>query len=204
MIKVCDFIHDDNKTKEELLENIEIKKTSFKDAYKIIQILHKCFGIENEQEALRQLLYSKADLDNSVKLVDKRDGTIYGILIFSDYDITYGSPLQSYNYDLWDYLSRIKKQLNGYAFILDKRLRGTNFHKDMLMFNIDYIKQYDLIWLAVEHTLNTDNYWKRFGFEEILSIDEAKFYVKSFDKKRMLEIFILKTLSENYEKDYNK
>lgn len=43
MIKLCDFIQNDNKTKEELINNIEIQKTSFKDAYEIIKILHKCF-----------------------------------------------------------------------------------------------------------------------------------------------------------------
>ena len=94
------------------------------------------------------------------------------------------------------------KQLNGHSFIIDERLRGTTIHKQMLFHNMEYIKQFDMIWLAVEHTLKTDNYWKRFGFEEILSIDEAKFYVKCFDKKRMLEIFILKALTE-YEKDNN-
>ena len=71
------------------------------------------------------------------------------------------------------------------------------------MFNMEYINQYDLVWLAVEHTLGTDNYWKRLGFEEILSIDEAKFYVLTKNKKDMLEIFILKALSEN-ENNYNK
>ena len=68
---------------------------------------------------------------------------------------------------------------------------------------MDFIKQYDLIWLGVEDSLNTDNYWKRFGFEEILSIDEAKFYVKTNNEKHMLPIFILKALTENNENDYN-
>lgn len=72
----------------------------------------------------------------------------------------------------------------------------------MLLYNIDYINQFDLIWLGVEKSLKTDNYWKRLGFEEILDIEEAKFYIKTKDKKDMLNIFILKTLSEN-EKDYN-
>lgn len=72
----------------------------------------------------------------------------------------------------------------------------------MLLYNIDYINQFDLIWLGVEKSLKTDNYWKRLGFEEILDIEEAKFYIKTKDKKDMLNIFILKTLSEN-EKNYN-
>ena len=72
----------------------------------------------------------------------------------------------------------------------------------MLLYNIDYINQFDLIWLGVEKSLKTDNYWKRLGFEEILDIEEAKFYIKTKDKKDMLEIFILKALSEN-ENNYN-
>lgn len=202
MITICNQINTDNKTKDELLENVIIEKTTFKDAAKIISILHNCFGISSEQEALRQLLYSKADLDNSVKLIDKRDGQIYGLLIFSEFNIIDGSPLRHINYDLAEYISKLK-QVNGHSFILDERLRGTTLHKKMLMFNMEYINQYDLVWLAVEHTLGTDNYWKRLGFEEILSIDEAKFYVLTKNKKDMLEIFILKALSEN-ENNYNK
>lgn len=43
MINICGHIQDDNKTKEELLENVIIEKTSYKDAYQIIQILSNCF-----------------------------------------------------------------------------------------------------------------------------------------------------------------
>lgn len=43
MINICGQIQDDNKTKEELLENVIIEKTSYKDAYQIIQILSNCF-----------------------------------------------------------------------------------------------------------------------------------------------------------------
>lgn len=43
MITICNQINEDGKTKEELLENVIIEKTSFKDAYQIINILHNCF-----------------------------------------------------------------------------------------------------------------------------------------------------------------
>lgn len=110
---------------------------------------------------MRQLLYSNADLDNSVKLIDKRDGNIYGLLILSEYNIANGSPLNMYNNDLAHYLSNFK-QINGHSFIIDERLRGTTIHKQMLLYNMEYIKQFDMVWLAVEHSLGTDNYWKRF------------------------------------------
>ena len=140
-------------------------------------------------------------MDNSVKLIDKRDGKIYGLLIFSEYNISNGSPLREFNYDLWQYFYNVK-QINGHSFVIDERLRGTKLDKKMLLYNMDYITQFDLIWIGVEKSLKTDNYWKRLGFEEILDIEEAKFYIKTKDKKDMLNIFILKTLSEN-EKDYN-
>lgn len=148
------------------------------------------------------MLYSKADLDNSVKLVDNRDGKIYGLLIFSDYSISNGSPLVSHNYWL-NHLLGGYKQVNGHSFIIDERLRGTNFDKKMLFFNIDYLKKYDLIWIAVDKTLKSQNYWKRLGFEEILDINEANFYVNSFNKNILSLIFIFKAISEN-EKDNNR
>lgn len=147
------------------------------------------------------MLYSKADLDNSVKLIDKRDNKIYGLLIFSEYPINIGSPIEFINPILSSYLKNYK-QLNGHSFIIDERLRGTTFDKRMLLFNMEFLEKYDLIWMGVEKSLKTHNYWKRLGFEEILDIDEAKFYIKRLNKKSMLDIFILKALSEN-ENDYN-
>lgn len=43
MIEICNKIQDDNKSKEELLENVIIEKTSYDDAYQIIDILSNCF-----------------------------------------------------------------------------------------------------------------------------------------------------------------
>ena len=202
MIDVCDYLHDDNKTKEDLLNHVKIVKTTYEDAYDIITILNSCFGVRSKEEALQQLLYSKADLDNSVKVIDERDGKIYGILILSEYPIEVGSPIRHFNYDLANHLSRYK-QLNGHSFILDERLRGTTIHKKMLLFNKEFIDKYDIVWCAVEKSLKSHNYWKHLGFEEILDIDEAKFYIKPKNKTLMLEIFIIKLLSEQHEKDNN-
>lgn len=201
MIDICDFLHDDDKTKEDLLNHVKIEKTTYKDAYKIISILHSCFGVDSEESALRQLLFSNADLDNSVKVIDERDGKIYGLLIFCKFPIHIGSPLMHYNNELANYLMKYS-QINGHSFILDERLRGTSIDKKMLLFNNEYLKQFDIIWCAVEKDLKSHSYWKKLGFEEILNIDEAKFYIKPLNKKLMLEIFIIKLLSER-EKNYN-
>ena len=53
--KQINNLHTDGKTKEELLEHIEITKTSYSDVVEILDILSKTFNID-EREALRQLL----------------------------------------------------------------------------------------------------------------------------------------------------
>ena len=200
MIDVCDNLQDDNKTKTELLENIEICNTTYKDAYQIISILESCFGVDSKEEALRQLLFSKADLDKSIKVIDKRDGKIYGFLILSEFNITNGTPIMSIDYDLGEFLMGFK-QLNGHSFIIDSRLRGTHVHKEMIDKCKEYSNEFDFIWCGVESTLKTNNYWKRLGFEELFNIPQAKFYIKPINKKLKLDILIIKMLKEKYEKN---
>lgn len=195
--------YDDNKTSQELLENIEVSLTTYRDARIIVQVLCKAFNIPSIEEALRQLVFSKADLNNSVKAYDKRDGKIYGILIFSEFNINQGSPLQFVNPQLSNFLNG-SKQVNGHSFVIDERLRGTNLDKKMLLFQKEYLKKYDIIWCGVENGLNTHSYWKRLGFIEAFNNHQAKFYIKSFDKNTMLQILILKMLNESHEKSYHK
>jgi hypothetical protein len=196
MIQKCNLLHNDNKTREELLNHIKICKTSYKDAYQILNILMKAFNIPSDAEALRQLLYTNANLDESVKVIDERDGKIYGLLILCDHPIQKGSPIFGQSYDLSMYLNKYS-QLHGFAFVIDERIRGERLHRDILQYNMAYISQFDFIWCAVENELKSHNYWKRLGFEEVLCNRDAKFYIKFFDKKRMLEIFMIKMFTEN-------
>lgn len=188
--------YDDNKTKNELIDNCIICKTSYSDVTDIVKILSKSFSIYSEREVVRQLLYSNADLDNSVKLIDKRDGKIYGLLIFSKFPINVGSPIINVNCLLNDYLSKFK-QVNGHSFIIDIRLRGTSLDKKMLYYQKDYIDKYDFIWCGVEKELKTHKYWEYLGFIKLFETDEAIFYIYPKDKKMLLDIFILKILSQN-------
>ena len=94
------------------------------------------------------------------------------------------------------YLTQFK-QVNGFAFIIDERLRGTDVHKDMVMYNMSYLEGFDFVWCGVEKNLKSHNYWLRLGFEEIARNCDASFYIKFFNKKRMLEIFIIKMLFLN-------
>lgn len=181
MIDLCNTLVDNGLTKEEILQNIEIVSTSYEDAPKITELLARCFALPGQEEALRQLIYSNARLDFSVKAIDKRNGDIYGFLIFSDFPLHVGSPILHLNARLGGFLVQFK-QLNGHSFIIDERLRGTGVDKKMLEFQKDFIDEYDMVWCAVEKDLKSHGYWKRLGFKELFRIPDASFYAIFNDK----------------------
>ena len=175
MIDIHNILVDNGLQKEEILQNIEVVSTSYEDAPKLTELLAKCFDLPNQEIALRQLLYANARLDKSVKAIDKRNGDIYGFLIFCDFPIHIGSPILHVNPKLGGFLAQFK-QLNGHSFILDERLRGTGIDKKMLALQKEFIDEYEFTWAAVERDLKSHNYWKRLGFKELFSIPEATFY----------------------------
>ncbi|MBR6516111.1 MAG: hypothetical protein IKT40_04575 [Bacilli bacterium] len=172
-----DLFHDDNKTKKELLDNIEIRKTDYNDINDIIEIMQNNFNIKTKEFVIQQLLFSNVFIKESIKVIDKRDNKIYGILLLSRFNIDKGSPIKMENLELANKLSDLT-QLNGFAFVIDKRLRNTKIDKEILNFNKEYIDKFDFIWCAVDKSLKSQNYWKRLGFEEIININEANFYIK--------------------------
>ena len=196
-----DYFYEDNKKIDELIQNCIVTSTTYSDVFEIVKILSKSFNINSKQEVVRQLLYSKADLDNSVKIIDKRDNKIYGLLIFSEFNINEGSPILLNNNKLGKYLSNYT-QINGYSFIIDKRLRNTSFDKLMLDYCKDFVNEFDFIWCGVEKKLKSHNYWQRLGFVNILKTNDADFYIYSNNKKMLLDIFILKTISDNVKNNY--
>lgn len=203
MIDLCNRLVDNNLTRDELLPHIEIVSTTYGDAPALTELLAKCFNLPfGQEEALRQLLYSNAQLDNSVKVVDKRNGDIYGFLIFSMFPLHIGSPIMHENARLGGFLIQFK-QINGHSFILDERLRGTGIDKKMLYFKKDFLDEFDLIWCAVESTLKTNSYWKRLGFKELFKIPQATFYVM-FNKKTFSDDIYNITGQLKDEEDYNK
>ena len=194
-----EYLHEDGKNTKELMEYVILEKTSYDDTIQILEILSKSFNI-SEKEALHQLLYSNADLNNSVKLVDTRDNKIYGLLVFSLFNIQNGSPIIGLNQTLSNFLTH-SKQLNGHSFVIDKRLRGQGFDKKMLLFQQDYINQFDFIWCGVEKDLKSHKYWEKLGFLPIMDDGKGVFYIKTTNTKEMLGIFIIKMLSQ-YENNY--
>ena len=187
MIDLCNKLVDNDLTRENLLERVEIRKTSVEDLEQVCKVLAKSFNLSSYLEALFQLENSKARLDESVKLVDKETGDIYGLLIFTEYPIDRGSPIRMVERDISEYMSDYK-QVNGHSFIIDERLRNSGIDKKMLHFNTEFLAEnYDLIWIGVEIDLRSHKYWERLGFTEVFRIPEAVFYLMPLSKKMINE-----------------
>ena len=186
MIDLCNILVNNGLTKEEILQNIEIVSTSYEDAPKITELLARCFDLPNQETALRQLIYSDARLDKSVKVIDKRNGDIYGFLLFSNFPIHVGSPLLHLNPRLGEFLAQFS-QINGHSFIIDERLRGTGIDKKMLYLQKEFLDEYDMIWAAVEKSLKSVPYWHKLGFVDIFKDANATF-LGFFKDKKIIEI----------------
>jgi hypothetical protein len=187
MIDLCNKLVDNDLTKKDLLEKVEIQKTKKDDLEQICKTLAKAFDLSSDAEALQQLTQSNALLDESIKLVDKENGDIYGLLMFCENPIKVGSPISFLESGLTEYLDAYT-QVNGHSFIIDERLRGTHLDKKMLWHNIKFLSEnYDLIWIGVERDLKTHEYWKRLGFVEVFEIPEAIFYLAPLSEKMISE-----------------
>ena len=203
MIDLCNRLVDNGLTKEEILQNIEITSTSYEDAPKITELLSKCFALPNQEAALRQLIYSDALLDKSVKAIDKKTGDIYGFLIFCNFPIHVGSPILHINPRLGGFLVQFK-QINGHSFIIDERLRGTGIDKKMLKLQKEFLDEYELIWCAVEKDLKSHGYWKRLGFKELFKIPEASFYAIFNDNLISDDIYCIINELKDEENHYKR
>lgn len=182
-IDLCNKLVNNDLTKNDLLERVEIQKTSKNDLDKICKTLAKAFDLESEGEAYQQLTQSNALLDESIKLVDKDTKEIYGLLMFCEFPIKIGSPILFFESELAQYLDDFI-QVNGHSFIIDERLRGTNLDRKMLYFNIKFLAEnYDFIWIGVEKSLNSLPYWHHLGFIDVFEIDEATFLALPLSKK---------------------
>ena len=188
-IDLCNKLVDNNLTKNDLLEKVEIKKTSKDDLEQICKTLAKAFDLSSDAEAFQQLIQSNALLDESIKLVDKETSEIYGLLMFCEYPIKVGTPIMFEEPNLGKYFDEFK-QVNGHSFIIDERLRGTNLDKKMLFHNIKFLRDnYDFIWIGVEKDLATHGYWKRLGFIEVFNIPQATFYLAPLSEK-MVSLYL--------------
>jgi hypothetical protein len=182
-IDVCNRLIDNDLTRKNLLERVEIKKTSEEDFDNICKTIAKAFDLKSPGEAAMQLLHSHVLIDESIKLVDKETDEIYGLLMFCEYPVSVGTPLLQINENLAKFLDEFK-QVNGHSFVIDERLRGIGFDKKMLFHNIKFFaKNYDFIWCGVEYSLKSHQYWKKLGFIEIFDIPEATFYMLPFNEK---------------------
>jgi len=190
LIDLCNKLVNNDLSRKDLLERVEVKKTSKDDLDQICKTLAKAFDLSSDAEAFQQLIQSNALLDESIKLVDKENGDIYGLLMFCEYPIKVGSPISFEEPNLSQYLDNFS-QVNGHSFIIDERLRGTNLDKKMLFHNIKFLSDnYDFIWMGVEESLGTFRYWERIGFTEIFRIPQAVFYLAPLSQKMIKEYLL--------------
>ena len=190
MIDLCNKLIDNELTQKELLERVEIRKTSLEDLVPICKTLAKAFDLSCDAEAYQQLCQSKVLLDESIKLVDKETNEIYGLLIFCECPIKLGSPISFLEKELSQYLDGFV-QVNGHSFIIDERLRGTNLDKQMLFFNVKFLRDnYDFIWIGVEKSLKSLPYWHRLGFVDVFEILEATFCLIPLSEKMIKEYLL--------------
>lgn len=201
MIDLCNKLVDNDYTREELLPNIDIVSTSYDDAQALTELLAKCFDLPSQETAIQQLICSDAQLDNSVKAIDRRTGEIYGFLIFSKFPLHVGSPILHTNVKLGGFLIQFS-QINGHSFILDERLRGSGIDKKMVYFQKEYLENFELTWIAVERDLKTHEYWKRLGFKELFKIPEATFY--GIFNEKMVSRNIYNIIDKLKDENYNK
>lgn len=187
MIKLDDILVKNNLTREEILSKCEVSNTNIGDAWKMCETVSSSFGLEDGNEAAMQFMHSNVLFDKSVKFYDKESGDIYGLLTLSEFNIAEGSPIMMIDRELGLFLSRYK-QLNGHSFILDKRVRNSGVDKKMLMYDFNFLKEnYDFIWCGVENTLKSHNYWRRFGFVDVLTIEDSTFYLLPLNKKLLTD-----------------
>lgn len=182
MVKLENTLFKDSHTSEYLEKHCKIANTSPKDLDAIASILVYCFNIPKmcstrAGDVVRFLYETKIDIYNSVKLYDPATERIYGILLIGNKQLHEASPIYQNNKLLKDVLSGCN-QVNGIGFLIDDRLRGRGFDRKMMMHNKDYFDKFDLIWHGVDNSLKTHNYWKRFGFTELIDDGHVKFYTK--------------------------
>lgn len=203
MLKLEGKVVDNNLTREELLENIVICHTTEDDIIDIAEILSHNMGLNSRDIAAYQLYSSNYNIEQSVKLIDKRNGIIYGVLILSNYSLYKGSPIV-HKSPLMAYALKNSTQINGFLFVIDERLRGCGFDKKMIKYVEEYIELFDICWVAVEKSLNTHSYWKRLGFIPLFEVGDGKFYVKILNNDALKTIY--NNITEYYKNEsyYNR
>ena len=173
--KFDDYLHDNELTREELLDRVTLSYMEYCDIPQLAALMVKSFGVDTMCFAFEQLIRTRVLMERSVKLFDPSTNEIYGFLVLANYKISEGSPINLKEFSLGEFLDGFS-QIHGYAFVIDKRLRNTGYDKRMLAMVDYFISTFDFCWLAVDSDLRSNAYWEKLGFKKIFSIPEATFY----------------------------
>lgn len=193
---IKEYYNDTNKTKEEIIPNLFMTSLDANDdiASMLFYKEEEFDGVFGSVEELTDDLDThNIDYSMSIKLIDKSDGEIYGLLLMSECDIdkgTYGSVREYLGDNCIDKLRQLSG-CEGYAFMIDKRLRGTHVYRQMLNYMFNAISNnYDYVYCAVAKNLRSHNLYLRLGFEICgIDEDETKYYILPLSKqaKNILE-----------------
>lgn len=191
MIQVKNIIHEDGKSRKELLNNCQIKKTEIGDLIGIFNIVKDCIGSPFES-VLDFFDRQQIKLTSSLKVVDKRDGKIYGLLLFSNMRIQGNTPLH-----LNTYLYKATNnciQENGFLLLLDDRLRNNHIDNELFKIAIeDYklLEEIDFLWCGVDKGLKSHNYWLKRGFYKLFEDCQTVFYGLPINRNKVKPIFMV-------------
>lgn len=197
-----DKLQENDLTTEELIERVEVDYMNYCDVPQIAKLMTMGFGVSTECFAIEQLVRTRAMMEHSVKVYDKKTNEIYGFLILSNHNLNDGSPIRFVEPTMAEFMSAFT-QVHGYAFVLDKRLRNKGYDRKMISLVSKFIQLFDFTWLAVDGDLRSGPYWKRLGFRELFTIPEATFYAKFSENVENADIYY-ETIFFNSEDHSNK
>lgn len=204
MIQVKNIIHEDGKSKEELLNNYQIKKTEIGDLIGIFNIVKNCMGSPFES-VLDFFEKQQIKLTSSLKVIDNRDNKIYGLLLFSNMKIQGNTPLHPNTY-LYKATNNCIQE-NGFLLLLDDRLRNNHIDNELFKMAIeDYklLEEIDFLWCGVDRKLKSHNYWLKRGFYKLFEDCQTVFYGLPINRNKVKPIFMVNEILQKHENYHNR
>lgn len=148
------------------ISKIKIENILDNDYEEVLDIMSEEFDFLSREEVAEAI--DDVNYSISLKAVNQ-ENKIVGILLFENTDINsflkrVGKPLHlNYSLDIF----KNKKGINGTAFVINKKYRGSQLNRMFLSAARSIISGYDYVLSEVMEQLKTHNYWKHMGFKEL-------------------------------------
>lgn len=186
-----------------LIKNKKISVSNIQetDIENIIDFISDNFSLSiPKYEIRRQLTRINMNMSLSVKCTNEQN-EVCGILIMADFHICHGTPISEINHNFAQQLQDFKC-LNGFLFLIKEELRGYGIDKILIKSANIKVDDYDIIWGAVDKTLNSHKYWERYGFIKFIEIEDAIFYLYNNKNNDIVKYLLYKI--EHSNENYNK